>query len=60
MKVWSGLSGLSVCPPVVVDRDALIGVAHHGDEHVEEDDDVAAGVDTEHQQSPESSEFLYS
>ena len=30
------------------ERDGLIGVGHHGDEHVEEDDHVTAGVDPEH------------
>ena len=34
--------------PVVVDGDGLVGVGHHGDEHVEEDDDVADRVEAEH------------
>ena len=60
IKVNDKLKVLSICLPVVIDGDTLIGVAHHGDEHVEEDDDVAAWVDAEHQQSPEPSELLYS
>ena len=42
------------------ERDGLVGVGHHGDEHVEEDDDVTHGVETEHEQGPETGEFLYS
>ena len=44
--------------PVVVDGDGLVGVGHHGDEHVEQHDDEAAAVDPEHQQRPEPRELL--
>ena len=44
--------------PVVVDGDGLVGVGHHGDEHVEQHDDQAAAVDPEHQQRPEPRELL--
>ena len=37
-----------VGPPVIVHRDGLVGVGHHGDEHVEQDDDVTHGVEAEH------------
>ena len=30
------------------ERDGLVGVGHHGDEHVEEDDHVTTGVHSEH------------
>ena len=33
--------------------DELVGVVHHGDEQVEQDDDVNDGEDTEHQEAPE-------
>ena len=46
--------------PVVVDGDGLVGVGHHGDQHVEQDDDVAHRVEAEHEQRPEPREFLYS
>ena len=46
-------------PPVIVDWDGLVGVRHHGDQHVEQDDYIATGVDAEHQQSPETGEFFY-
>ena len=36
----------------------MIWVGHHGNEHVEQDDDVAAGVDTKHQQRPEPGELF--
>ena len=49
-----------VVPPVIVHRDGLVGVGHHGDEHVEEDDDVTDGVEAEHEQGPKPGEFLYS
>ena len=45
--------------PVVVDGDGLVGVGHHGDEHVEEDDDVTDRVEAEHQEGPEAGELLY-
>ena len=45
--------------PVVVDRYWLIWIGHHGDQHVEEDNDVATGIDAEHQQCPEPGEFFY-
>ena len=44
--------------PVVVDGDGLVGVGHHGDEHVEQHDDEAAAVDPKHQQRPEPRELL--
>ena len=47
-----------VVSPVVVDGDGLVGVGHHGDEHVEQHDDEAAAVDPEHQQRPEPRELL--
>ena len=49
-----------VAPPVIVHRDGLVGVGHHGDQHVEKDDDGADVVEAEHQQGPEPGEFLYS
>ena len=51
---------LIVAPPVIIHRDGLVGVGHHGDEHVEKHDDVTHGVETEHEQGPEPGEFLYS
>ena len=38
--------------------DLVVWVGHHGDEHVEEDDDVAAAVRPEHQLGPELGELL--
>ena len=38
----------------------MVGVGHHGYEHVEEDDHVAAGVHAKHQQRPEPCEVLHS
>ena len=37
----------------------LVWVWHHGDEHVEEHDHVAAAVGPEHQQRPEPREVLH-
>ena len=37
---------------------SLIGVVHHGDEEVEEDDDVDEGVAAEHEEAEEPSELL--
>ena len=39
-------------------RDDLEAVAHHGDEHVQQDNDVAHGVGPEHEQGPEPGELL--
>ena len=44
--------------PVWLDRDGLVGGGHHSDQHVEQNDDVAAGVAAEHQQRPEPGEVL--
>ena len=44
--------------PVVVDGDGLVGVGHHGNEHVEQHNDQAAAVDPEHQQRPEPCKIL--
>ena len=41
------------------EADGLVTVTHHGDQHVEEDDHVTAGVDPEHQQCPEPREVLH-
>ena len=41
-------------------RDDLIGIRHHGNEHVQQHDDVDHGVRAEHEESPESGEALYS
>ena len=46
--------------PVIINGDWLIGVGHHGNKHVQQYDDVAAAVDSKHQEGPESREFLYS
>jgi hypothetical protein len=35
-------------------RDDCVGVGHHGDQHVEQHDDVAHRVTAEHQQAPKS------
>ena len=37
----------------------MIGAAHHGDEHVEEDDDHDARIDAEHQQADEHGEGVF-
>ena len=34
--------------PVVVDGDGLVGVGHHGNEHVEEHNDIANRVTSKH------------
>lgn len=39
-------------------RDQLIRVIHHGDEQVEQDDNVDDRVAAEHEQTPESCETL--
>ena len=49
-----------VTPPVIVDRDGLVGIGHHGDQHVEEDDDVAHRVTAEHEQSRKPGNMLAS
>ena len=40
------------------DWDELVGVVHHGDEEVEQDDDVDDGEGAEHDQAPEPRELL--
>ena len=40
-------------------RDDLVGIRHHGNEHVQQHDDVYHGVRAEHEESPESGEALY-
>ena len=40
------------------DWDELVGVVHHGDEQVEQDDDVDDGERAEHDQAPEPRELL--
>ena len=42
------------------DRDELVGMVHHRDEKVEQDDDVDYGKCAEHYEAPESREFLNS
>ena len=39
--------------------DVLIGATHHGDEHVEKDDDHDARIDAEHQQADEHGECVF-
>ena len=38
--------------------DELVGVVHHGDEEVEQDDDVDDGEGAEHDEAPEPRELL--
>ena len=40
------------------DGDGLVGVGHHGDQHIEQDDDVAGDVTAKHEQGPEPGEVL--
>ena len=39
-------------------QSSLVGVVHHGDEQVEEDDDVDEGVASEHEEAEEPRELL--
>ena len=43
---------------VALDADGLVRVAHHGDEHVQQDDHIAGDVAAEHEKSPEPGEIL--
>ena len=38
--------------------DKLVGVVHHGDEEIEQDDDVDDGEGAEHDEAPEPRELL--
>ena len=38
--------------------DKLVGVVHHGDEEIEQDDDVDDGEGAEHDEAPEPCELL--
>ena len=40
------------------DRDELIGMVHHGNEKVEQDNDVDHRKTSKHDKSPESREFF--
>ena len=42
------------------DRDELVGVIHHGDEKIEQDDDVDDREASEHDETPEPGELFYS
>ena len=53
-KIWQSGDGFSHR----ADGDELVGVVHHGDEQVEQDDDVDHGEAAEHDEGPEAGELL--